>query len=295
MYIGNGVTKKFPLPLGYDGSCVILKLPNGKGIQATQGESYTIKNNAVVFITAVPAGIEVCFSESEVTGLISQDSAGYVVIYPDGIIHEVKEDPALLLEEARKMLTNTQTQFYEARAFLESIKVYVSSTTATTQSDLNGRLESYKRMADLSVTEIALKVKKEITQEWLNMYKGLEERRKSIMSDTEKLEKLKNDFKKLVEKASDEAVENVNKYCLEVKAIYETIKNYQPSLQSAVAEAQNQIQQTGYETKSEIRYLMAKEAEEIKNLRIKLEATFSQLDAQLNTRWDIIRRFLDEQ
>lgn len=288
MYIGNGVTKKFPLPLGYDGSCVILKLPNGKGIQATQGESYTIKNNAVVFITAIPAGIEVCFSESEVTGLISQDSAGYVVIYPDGIIHEVKEDPSLLLEEARKTLANTQKQLTELRAFVNDTKTYLSSIVSTTQSDLDGRLESYKRFADLSVSEMAMNVKKEITGDWLKMYDTLEERRKSIMSDTEKLEKLKTDFKRLVEKASYKAVENINKYYLEVKTIYETIKNYQPSLQSAVSEAQTQIQQTGYETKSEIRYLMTKEAEEIKNLRIKLEATFSQLNVQLNTRWDII-------
>lgn len=295
MYIGNGVTKKFPLPLGYDGSCVILKLPNGKGLQATQGESYTIKNGAVVFITAVPAGIEVCFSESEVTGLISQDSAGYVVIYPDGIIHEVKEDPSLLLEEARKTLANTQKQLTELRAFVNDTKTYLSSIVSTTQSDLDGRLESYKRFANLSVSEMAMNVKKEITDDWLKMYDTLEERRKSIMSDTEKLEKLKTDFKRLVEKASDKAVENVNKYYLEVKTIYETIKNYQPSLQSAVSEAQTQIQQTGYETKSEIRYLMTKEAEEIKNLRIKLEGTFSQLSAQLNTRWDIMGRLLNEQ
>ena len=295
MYIGNGVTKKFPLPLGYDGSCVILKLPNGKGLQATQGESYTIKNGAVVFITAVPAGIEVCFSESEVTGLISQDSAGYVVIYPDGIIHEVKEDPSLLLEEARKTLANTQKQLTELRAFVNDTKTYLSSIVSTTQSDLDGRLESYKRFADLSVSEMAMNVKKEITGDWLKMYDTLEERRKSIMSDTEKLEKLKTEFKRLVEKASDKAVENVNKYYLEVKTIYETIKNYQPSLQSAVSEAQTQIQQTGYETKSEIRYLMTKEAEEIKNLRIKLEGTFSQLNAQLNTRWDIMGRLLNEQ
>lgn len=295
MYIGNGVTKKFPLPLGYDGSCVILKLPNGKGLQATQGESYTIKNGAVVFITAVPAGIEVCFSESEVTGLISQDSAGYVVIYPDGIIHEVKEDPSLLLEEARKTLANTQKQLTELRAFVNDTKTYLSSIVSTTQSDLDGRLESYKRLADLSVSEMAMNVKKEITGDWLKMYDTLEERRKSIMSDTEKLEKLKTDFKRLVEKASEKAVENVNKYYLEVKTIYETIKNYQPSLQSAVSEAQTQIQQTGYETKSEIRYLMIKEAEEIKNLRIKLEGTFSQLNAQLNTRWDIMGRLLNEQ
>lgn len=295
MYIGNGVTKKFPLPLGYDGSCVILKLPNGKGLQATQGESYTIKNGAVVFITAVPAGIEVCFSESEVTGLISQDSAGYVVIYPDGIIHEVKEDPSLLLEEARKTLINTQKQLTELRAFVNDTKTYLSSVVSTTQSDLNGRLESYKRLADLSVSEMAMKVKKEITDDWLKMYDALEERRKSIINDTEKLDKLKDDFKKLVMAASDKAVKEVQEYCLEVKAIYETIKNYKPSLQSAVSEAQNQVKQTGYETKTEIRYLMMKEAEEIKNLRIKLEATFSQLDAQLNTRWDIIRRLLNEQ
>lgn len=295
MYIGNGVTKKFPLPLGYDGSCVILKLPNGKGLQATQGESYTIKNGAVVFITAVPAGIEVCFSESEVTGLISQDSAGYVVIYPDGIIHEVKEDPSLLLEEARKTLANTQKQLTELRAFVNDTKTYLSSIVSTTQSDLDGRLESYKRLANLSVSEMAMNVKKEITGDWLKTYDALEERRKSIMSDTEKLEKLKTDFKRLVEKASDEAVKNVNKYYLEVKTIYETIKNYQPSLRSAVSEAQTQIQQTGYETKSEIRYLMTKEAEEIKNLRIKLEGTFSQLNAQLNTRWDIMGRLLNEQ
>lgn len=295
MYMGNGVTKIFPIPSGYDGSTVILKFPNGKGIQAIQGESYTIRDGKVCFLVAIPSGVEICFSSSDVLGLVDKEITSYVVVYPDGVIHEVKEDPAILLEEARKTLANTQNQLAELRAFVNDTKTYLSSVVSTTQSDLNGRLESYKRLADLSVSEMAMRVKREIIDDWLPAYNALEDRRKSIMSDTEKLDKLKDDFKKLVMAASDEAVKEVQEYCLEVKAIYETIKNYKPSLQSAVSEAQNQVKQTGYETKTEIRYLMMKEAEEIKNLRIKLEATFSQLDAQLNTRWDIIRRLLNEQ
>ena len=63
MYTGNGVTRKFPLPAGYDGSEVYLIFPTGKSIKMREGEGYTVSEGAVYFSAAIPAGVVVSFTE----------------------------------------------------------------------------------------------------------------------------------------------------------------------------------------------------------------------------------------
>ncbi len=45
MYTGNGVTKKFPIPSGYDGSTVYLIFPTGQNIKMVQREYYFFCSN----------------------------------------------------------------------------------------------------------------------------------------------------------------------------------------------------------------------------------------------------------
>ena len=63
MYTGNGVTRKFPLPIGYDGGVVYLIFPTGKSIKMVKDEGYTVSEGAVYFSAAIPAGVVVSFTE----------------------------------------------------------------------------------------------------------------------------------------------------------------------------------------------------------------------------------------
>ena len=108
MYAGNGVTKRFKIPEGYDGSEVYLTFPGGKTIRMHECEGYEVSGDYVKFDAAIPAGIRISFEESADGEELN--SKGYVVIYGDGSIKEVDEDPVKYLEETQRLLTEAEKQ-----------------------------------------------------------------------------------------------------------------------------------------------------------------------------------------
>ena len=148
MYIGNGVTKNFPLPEGYDGSVVILRIPGGKGIRMTRGEGYEVKEGSVNFYAPVPSGVEVIFDELSVSEMMSKTAGNYVVIYGDGTTKEVSEDPVILLAEAQKVLNESKLRSDEViQAGRETVS-YITGLIGTLKADLEGRLDGYSLNAE---------------------------------------------------------------------------------------------------------------------------------------------------
>ncbi|GHV57538.1 hypothetical protein FACS1894216_22080 [Synergistales bacterium] len=111
MYKGNGSTAAFPLPGGADGTEVWL-LAGGAGTRLKQDDAYRITDGSVVFAYPPPGGTEITFKAPEDGG--GKAGGGMPplqVLYPDGTVREVGEDPYELLleakaerEEARKLL-----------------------------------------------------------------------------------------------------------------------------------------------------------------------------------------------
>ena len=287
MYIGNGVTKRFPLPKGNDGSVVILKFPNGKGVHVTENEGYTVKNGTVYFFVAPPSGVEVCFSDEDISEI--EDVRKQLVIYSDGSYIEVDEDPVVILEEAKKLFSQAQTQMNELRDLISSTKTYISHTISDAQADLDGRLASYQALADKAVSVAAMEVRKEIIDEWLPMYRGLENARTDIFSDINKLEKLKDEIKRIARLTAESTANKIKQECESVIRACEEIRALGPEIKASTLDAQSQVKRTGYEVSSEIKLQLNTELELLKTLRAKMEADYQKLNTQLNNRWDIFR------
>ena len=287
MCIGNGVTKRFPLPPGYDGNVVILKFPNGKGIQAIQGEDYVIANGSIYFSVAVPSGLEVCFNEADVSSL--NDDKKQVIIYSDASTKEVDKDPAVVLEEANKTLSRAQVLMEELRTYVTNTRQYLSEINSVSQSELNGKIASYQALADKAVSTAALQVRDEIMKEWLPMYEALKDKQKVITVNLSKLEDLKDEIRKIVNLAASSTTNAIFNDCRSVLIACDELRTLEASIKATTLDAQALVKRTAYEVSNEMRTQINAEIEILKSLRVKMENDYKTLNAQINNRWDILR------
>ena len=269
MYIGNGVTKKFPLPNGYDGSIVILKMAGGSGIRMAQDVSYTVEDNAVQFFTAPPAGIEINFDESDASEVMDKNSGAYIIIYADGSIKEVDEDPSLILEEARKILTEAKEMNSEANENLVGAKEYIKGVFTTSGADLDGRLDGYAQQAKELATSAAYETRKIIESDWEILTKRLNIQEINLTDKLEKInnavndaDNLKTSFISEIQQEAELASEKANKY----------LKDFQQIKLDVQAEADNaklKINEVLQTAISEIRTKFSGEFEMLKSLRLR--------------------------
>jgi len=68
LYIGNGVTKEFPLPEGCDGSVVHWIVPDVKTTKMKEGEAYTVHDGIVFFAWRLRLGGMRLAGKSKTTG-----------------------------------------------------------------------------------------------------------------------------------------------------------------------------------------------------------------------------------
>ena len=287
MYIGNGVTKNFPIPDGHDGSIVALVSGNGKGLLATPNDDYVIKNGCVCFHSAVPSGVKVTFDESDITEFIDE-SRKQVIIYSDGSTKEVEENPHVLLEEARNVLTDCILERNELNYLINATKKYLQNITVLTEKDLAGRLESYQTLADKAVLEASLDVKKKILEEWLPIFERTKLDKKLLEDTFNSLMALSTDIEGKITKAANSAATAVAKKCEKAIQSTEEIKEMKPVINAALLDAQEQIKRTAKDAAREIEYQSQKEFEEIKALRIKMESDYELLNERINNRIKIL-------
>ena len=164
MYTGNGVTRKFPIPTGYDGSAVYLIFPTGKSIKMMNGEGYTVSEGTVYFSAAIPAGVTVSFSEPE-NVISAGDALNYVVIYKDGRIVEASEDPTELLVQTQKALTDAKAHYADVKAYAEEAIDRVMKLKETLADEFEGLLYKYTIKGKEQITENATLLKSEIHTE----------------------------------------------------------------------------------------------------------------------------------
>ena len=150
MYEANGVTTGFPLSVGADGSTVVLISPAGAAIKMS-GESYAVQNGTVFFYTPPPSGWIVAF-EMPVDAVAPRVC---MVVYPNGVIKELSQDPWELLALAA-------TERDEAKKLLKEVKnavdlaervVHVESEVA--KEKLSARLEKYGTLVEDSIKQAA--------------------------------------------------------------------------------------------------------------------------------------------
>ncbi|MDR1651787.1 MAG: hypothetical protein LBR87_08370 [Synergistaceae bacterium] len=157
MYKGNGTTKEFPLPPGADGHTVWWA-GGPSAVRLRENEAYRAENGVVIFGTAPPEGITVTFTEPESAGR----TRACTVIYPDGRIEEISDDPAALLIEARTELREARTMLREARAAADEAKILAGNYERVARETLSARLDKYREAVDESVTHAAALARDEI-------------------------------------------------------------------------------------------------------------------------------------
>jgi len=176
LYIGNGVTKEFPLPDGADGSVAFWLPPDGKAIRMKEGYSYTVRDGTtVVFSAPPPDGWRVVFEEESGTpgnwtpGTPSPGQAGLkaLVIYPDGTVREICEDPFELLVKSQGERHEIKRLLLEARREREAACKQISAAAEEAKEALKSRLLNYDARAEAAIAA-AVKASEEETATIIN-------------------------------------------------------------------------------------------------------------------------------
>ena len=288
MYIGNGVTKNFPLPEGYDGSVVILRIPGGKGIRMTRGEGYEVKEGSVNFYAPVPSGVEVIFDELSVSEMMSKTAGNYVVIYGDGTTKEVSEDPVILLAEAQKVLNESKLRSDEViQAGRETVS-YITGLIGTLKADLEGRLDGYSLNAEEIALRAASEAKSQITRDWAGTLERISAETEAAREIRYNIERLLEDARQISVNAANVTRDEISKKCEQVLNGCEMLSTLRDELTELGKTLKQELERTYYNVSEKINVAVGEELEMLKSLRTKMEDDYKTFNAKINNRWEIL-------
>jgi hypothetical protein len=157
LYQGNGITAEFPLPEGADGTKVYLTA-GGKTIRMKEDGSYRIDAGTVVFDIPPPDGTVISFQEdapARVHGVC-------VVIYPDGTVKEVTEDPYILLVEAKAERDGAKKLLHRIEDQLEKSERLIKVEGDIAKDKLTLRMEKYQDYIEEAVKGAAEAAQNEV-------------------------------------------------------------------------------------------------------------------------------------
>lgn len=293
MYTGNGVTKKFPIPAGYDGQVVILTMPSGKGIKMTEGDGYKIEGDSIIFFAAVPAGITISFDESQAGELVNTNSGGYVVIYSDGSMKEITEDPALLLEQTQKILSEAKKKADEISQTSNEAISYITGLLSTVNADLEGRLTGYAQRAEEIIAEAAAEVKIQIRNDYAPTLESLTEKSNEIRESLQVMELLKDEIRESAITAAKDTKLEIISQCQNVITACENLGQLKNEIQNLSESTRSEIIQERNKFLDSIELKAQQELEALKSLRLKMENDYQMLNTKINNRWDLLRGEID--
>ncbi|MBQ7192912.1 MAG: hypothetical protein IJR98_00900 [Synergistaceae bacterium] len=294
MYTGNGVTKNFPIPEGYDGKVVILRMPGGKGIRMAEGESYEVKDGCVCFYAAVPAGIEILFDELSDAEMMSKNTGNYLVIYGNGTISEVDEDPLLILAEAKRLLGEAKQCKDEAEHSCTEAAGYVTGLTASLKAELKGLLDGYKMTVEEISAAAAAEAKSQITTDWADTLERIAAETKTAKENRYQVEKLLEEARQIAVNTATSVRDEIALKCEQVLKGCETLDDLKTEINETGKLLKNELEKTYYDVREKINITASEELEMLKSLRLKLEDDYSTLSAKINARWEFLRGELDE-
>jgi hypothetical protein len=142
------VTTEFPLS-GTDGAMVVLVSPSGAATRMKQGTAYTVHDGAVFFLTPPPEGWTVAFETPK--NVSPPGKIVCTVVYPDGTIREVEQDPWLLLAEAKKEREEMQKLLKEARHERETALSQIFAASNEAKETLKSRLLNYDARGEAAI------------------------------------------------------------------------------------------------------------------------------------------------
>ena len=293
MYVGNGVTKKFPIPSGYDGSIVILKLPNGHGYKMELNEAYYIQDGNIIFYTAIPAGIEISFDINDATEIIKASTKNYVVIHSDGNIEEVSEDPILILEEARNLLKEVQNEAIYIRNLYNSSQNFIESKINTSNANLDSKVESFSAQIRNEIDSAKVEAKESLIDEWRASLQIIKNESSIVREDLESIQEIKREIQCISDNAIadfDNIIQEKGQTIIEYTQGVDKIK---PELELFSLEIKKDLRDEIFNISEDMRLKVNEELELLKNLRRKMENDYNILNNKINNRWEALRGVID--
>lgn len=288
MYTGNGVTKKFPLPDGCSGDAVYLIFPTGKSIKMLKDEGYTVSEGAVYFSAAIPAGVVVSFSEPE-NVISAGDRLNYVVIYKDGRITEVTEDPTELLVQTQKALIDAKTHYAEVKAYTDEAKEYINSLKDTLTDTFERLLYEYTQRGKEQITENATLLKLEIQTALERALLEIRQEAQTVESGLQVMELVKKDAQDAAHEAAGNVRDELANQITEALDIHSKVIQARGDCEYYYLEAQAAAQKAGLEVQAVMTQKVNEELEMLRSLRLKLEDDRDMLNARINSAIEVLR------
>ena len=289
MYTGNGVTKKFPIPAGYDGSKVYLIFPTGKSIKMIKDEGYTVSDGTVYFSAAIPAGVVVSFDEPEGYGETPTQGTGYVVIYNDGHIVEVADDPAEYLAQSQKVLTEAKKHYAEVKEYAAASIVNLSTLGDKLKDEVEGILYESSQKGKEQITELVELLKGQIRTELENALLEIECKAQTVEAGLQVMELLKSEAQNAANRAAEEARNYVIAESASVLNTLEEIKKLYAECKYYYMEAQSAAQKAGLEVQAAMTTKANEELEMLRSLRLRLESDRDTLNARIDSAIEVLR------
>ena len=288
MYTGNGVTKKFPIPSGYDGSTVYLIFPTGQNIKMVQDQGYTVSDGNIIFSAAIPAGVVVSFDEPE-ESLTSESSLKYVVIYKDGHIVEVTEDPAEYLAQTQKLLSDSQKHFQEVKDYAEQAITRLMQLSENLAENFDSKLYEFTTRANERLENTASSLTSQIHNELSAALLQIAGKTQTVESGLQIMELLRNEAKLQSETAAEKTKSELTEKCSEILSTYESMKELKADCKYYLEESKAAAQKAGLEVLAEMNLKANEELEMLKSLRLKLESDSDNLNKRINSAWEVLR------
>ena len=288
MYTGNGVTKKFPIPAGYDGSKVYLIFPTGKSIKMVKDEGYTVSEGAVYFSAAIPAGVVVSFDEPEGFGEPSTGT-GYVVIYNDGHIVEVDDDPAEYLAQSQKVLTEAKKHYAEVKEYAEATLINLVKVGDTLKDEVEGILYESSQRGKGQIMDLAELLKSEIRTELGNALLSIQKEAQTVEAGLQVMELLKVEAQSAAKTAAEKTSAEVWSECAEAVKACEAIEQVKQDCKYYAEEAKGAAQKAGLEVQAAMTTKANEELEMLRSLRLRLESDRETLNARIDNAIEVLR------
>jgi hypothetical protein len=258
MYIGNGVTKEFPIPPGADGSVVCLG-----GVRLKEGGAYAAEGGNVIFNIPPPEGVSVSF-EVPISGPMT---AKCLVIYPDGTMAQISEDPHELLTEAKIERAETKRLLASALDVSDKLERNVRIEGEIAREKLTSRLEKYAALVEGSVDGAAAAARDELIAKIGGHLAEMRETSAAVSSMLAEAKEALEEAKGASEKSAARAADGLKRKCSRFEEALLQMASIKRETEVIRDEARNAAVNAGAEvTRSGAEY-MKSVMEEIRALR----------------------------
>jgi hypothetical protein len=267
-YVGNGITREFPLPEGADGENVYLLL-DGLIIPMNK-ESYAIQNGAAVFSIPPPNGSIVAFEPP--AGNADAGAAPYCyVIYPDGTMKKVSQDPYELLIEAKAERDEAKKLLRQAAETLEKTERVVHVESEIAKEKLTARLEKYSTLVEDSIKGVGDAAKTEVENSLDKKMIEFRNKHKSIQNIHARAEAILTEAREAATQAAALAAQEVEEKCRRAIEAADEMRALKIELQTLRDEAGNAAASSGANAAREAGAYTQAVIEEIRSLKAIVE------------------------